>query len=620
MAAYSDPKQTTGDNLVGLWRPSLTRVGRKVYVFGGGGHVTTDLHALDLDTLRWSHVQVCGIPRPRPASLLPSPAPPIANRRNLTPPPSDPTPLVLTTFFPVLPPVGVDEGATSQQAIRPLCDALPKLDHNIRLVCDSVRRGSNEFQEYCNDVVIYDLSKRTWFRPNVGGKTVAARYLHSAVVHENKLYVYGGFARNTEMTYVLEELSVLDLESFVWSCVSTCVPARYNHTATVIKDKMYIYAGKDEQGNTVSDIFYVDLKTTKVVGFSGVSGEVVLLKSQHFAEAVNGNILVFGKYITPSTAAYLSDNQPHGLWLLDLEKLEWKRLEGSKDFAKGVWNYFTVLGNPRSSESDDGYHTPPATEIDGEVIRDSPCRDGAEDEVRLVFLGNVESDRHPPYDHFRDFVSVDIASLGVFTVPPSLLSSDLATLLDDPTLSDFTISARDGAPFWVHKTILMARWPHFRNVCGSGMIEASQGRMEIPEARGVVHAFLYYMYTDTIPRDAPWDVVADLLVLASLYFLPRLRMLCSHRLVRRHLTTETCARIFEKAVVAQEHGLKAEVLRYIFQNYGPVLKSQCMDTLPAHINDEFLACIPEDAALTCGETRPPKSQSVPAVTPTVKQQ
>ena len=55
---FAKPVSTTGQNLVGLWRPSFTRVDQKLYLFGGGGHVTNDLHVLDLTTMHWEGVLV----------------------------------------------------------------------------------------------------------------------------------------------------------------------------------------------------------------------------------------------------------------------------------------------------------------------------------------------------------------------------------------------------------------------------------------------------------------------------------------------------------------------------------------------------------------------------------
>ncbi|KAG1441399.1 hypothetical protein G6F56_011502 [Rhizopus delemar] len=55
--------RTTGNNLVGLWRPSFVKVDGRLYVFGGGGNVTNQLHILDLNQMRWETAQnVKGIP------------------------------------------------------------------------------------------------------------------------------------------------------------------------------------------------------------------------------------------------------------------------------------------------------------------------------------------------------------------------------------------------------------------------------------------------------------------------------------------------------------------------------------------------------------------------------
>jgi hypothetical protein len=61
MLKFAKPSRTTGQNLVGLWRPSFTRVDQKLYLFGGGGHVTNDLHVLDLVTMHWDCIVVSSL-------------------------------------------------------------------------------------------------------------------------------------------------------------------------------------------------------------------------------------------------------------------------------------------------------------------------------------------------------------------------------------------------------------------------------------------------------------------------------------------------------------------------------------------------------------------------------
>lgn len=53
------PVKTSGQNLAGLWRPSFVKINQRLYVFGGGGIVTDNLHYLDLRNMQWEVVQVC---------------------------------------------------------------------------------------------------------------------------------------------------------------------------------------------------------------------------------------------------------------------------------------------------------------------------------------------------------------------------------------------------------------------------------------------------------------------------------------------------------------------------------------------------------------------------------
>lgn len=178
-------------------------------------------------------------------------------------------------------------------------------------------------------------------------------------------------------TYVLDELSVLDLKTFTWTKFLN-VPPRYNHSATLVGHKMYIYAGKDEHGNTISDLYVVNLNTPPYTPHLVLNGntnsQMVLLKSQHFCESICGKLLVFGRYLTNNTTN--STESMYGLWMLDLDTLIWQRQECNANFDIGGWNYFTVM-----TENIQG---------GGEVNLNN-----------LFFLGNTDPFRPQGYDHFR---------------------------------------------------------------------------------------------------------------------------------------------------------------------------------------------------------------------------
>ncbi|KAI8075475.1 uncharacterized protein B0P05DRAFT_547641 [Gilbertella persicaria] len=498
--------QTTGNNLVGLWRPSFVKVDHRLFVYGGGGNVTNDLHVLNLYDMRWETVQTAkGIP------------------------------------------------------------PYKRYGHTATLWnnCIIIFGGCNEYQEYCNDIHIFDIEKSSWFQPEIDN-VVPARYLHSASVYDDKLFIYGGFAKNSNCTYVLDELSVLDLKTFTWTKYHG-VPPRYNHSATLIGHKMYIYAGKDEHGDTISDLFVINLNAppyTPHLVFSGSTySQMVLLKSQHFCEAVCGKLLVFGRYLTQNTP----HESMYGLWMLDLDTLTWERQERNAHFEVGGWNYFTVI-------SQDGLNN-------------------------LFFLGNTDPFRPQGYDHFRDALVINSETLGLYDIPALSVSCEFSQLLNNPELSDFVIVPANGQAFHVHQVILVTRWPHFRNIYKSGMMEATQRRMEIPEPYEVVLVFLKYLYNDRLDENESCSNICHVLVLANMYLLHRLKKICCEQLYRQHLTIENCGLIFEKAIMAEETGLKLLTLDFMFRNLGYVLKSNILLQMSPNIRMEFLDAVPEDAVL-----------------------
>jgi hypothetical protein len=184
-------------------------------------------------------------------------------------------------------------------------------------------------------------------------------------------------------------------------------------------------------------------------------------------------------------------------------------------------------------------------------------------------------------------------------------------LLNSPELSDFTIVAANGQEIFVHQVILLTRWPHFKNIHKSGMSEAFERKMTIPEPVEVIMAFLKFLYSDRLDESEPWQVICDLLVMANMYLLHRLKKLCCERLYRYHMTLDSCGLIFEKAIMAEEIGLKLLVLSFMFQNYGFLLKSNMIMDLPSPIRQEFLDAVPEEAVLEVGRSRyvrPPLTQ------------
>ena len=53
----------------------------------------------------------------------------------------------------------------------------------------------------------------------------------------------------------------------------------------------------------------------------------------------------------------------------------------------------------------------------------------------------------------------------------------------------------------VHKTVLVARWPHFQRMILTGMNEALENKLFLPEPINRIKALIYYLYVGTIDFD-----------------------------------------------------------------------------------------------------------------------
>ncbi|KAG2236270.1 hypothetical protein INT48_008630 [Thamnidium elegans] len=238
--------------------------------------------------------------------------------------------------------------------------------------------GCIESHEYLNDVHMFDIQKQTWFQLDIKG-IVPARYLRSASV---------GFAKNTE-----DELSILDLKSFIWSKYHN-IPARYDHSATLVGHKIYIYGGKDEHGKVVSDLYVVSLNTPHYT-------PDLVLKS------------LFGRYVTNNN----NRDSMYGLWKLGLDTPERTREECNASFDIGVRNYFTTITENTKNN-------------DEQQVSSN----------NLLFLGNTDSIRPKGYDHFRDALVIKDESLGLYDTPFLVqVPCEFSRLSNNSNLSDFVI-------------------------------------------------------------------------------------------------------------------------------------------------------------------------------------
>lgn len=289
------------------------------------------------------------------------------------------------------------------------------------------------------------------------------------------------------------------------------------------------------------------------------------------------HLILAGTYLSPQSQAYV-------IWSLNLGTLTWARIETGSVFTSGSWNKGVLH----------------------------------EDTNRLLVFGNRTRNLLEDYNHrqvnFDHIASVDLEAFGVYKLPRTTCSS-LAqemglSLLNEPSVSDFRIISRENHAINVNSAVLCQRWPYFAEMMKENREhvrvqpekedrpseppsaiapneepddkeETPTGEddapnddtqatkttikchsMVFPYPHSVIVALLQFIYTDSLLTAQQYQphILSQLLLLADMYNLPRLRELATHAL-HQMLNMSTAPLIFEAAALAHQTSLQIRALK-----------------------------------------------------------
>ncbi|KAI7861159.1 hypothetical protein BDC45DRAFT_529751 [Circinella umbellata] len=308
------------------------------------------------------------------------------------------------------------------------------------------------------------------------------------------------------------------------------------------------------------------------------------------------HLILAGTYLSPQSHAYT-------IWSLNLGTLTWSRIETGTVFGSGSWNKGVLH----------------------------------EDTNRLLVFGHRSRNLLEDYNHrqvnFDHLATVDLEAFGVYKLPKTTCSS-LAqemglSLLNEPAVSDFRIITRENQSISVNSAVLCQRWPYFADLMKSNR-EAVQGKnsvdptinnideededndvdptipkqdltannnnnndntrtiikshsMVFPYPYAVVIALLQFIYTDNLLTAQQYQphVLSQLLILADMYNLKRLRELTAHAL-HQMLNMSTAPLIFETAALSHKTSLQIRALKMMIAAKKMIQQQQLRSNTPQH--------------------------------------
>ncbi|KAF2735740.1 kelch repeat protein [Polyplosphaeria fusca] len=536
--------------------------------------------------------------------------------------------------------------------------------------------GENEHRQHLSDVIVFDLNTAHWTQPEVHGPLPRGRARHSAIIHDEKLYVSGG---QTGHDSVLDDICYLDLKTWTWSRSWKFVP-RYDHASWIWNGRIWIFGGLNDEMEKSNEIWWLDLRGSpgfeSAMAFGTGDRQLVSSRHRHFPNGgagqpatgssgytANSSVQSYPSALPTSRSPYStsgsvsslkfhsSPNLPSqaagmhfhvfssgslldfvtpaeltcetSLSSLELDTLRWQKLADGKDlFSPNFrWHYCTtntegthawLLGSPVEPAGDGngvsaGEYLSDVLAIDlrkygilgNELAGDSRTKMPSSDANASSHLTGIGADLSQTFDQPPETGS---GADFIITADPDDMDLDVSPTVEAG--SPNTAVSNASRPIHVHKLILHARWPHFARMWAAQMAEFHSKKMHIPEPYSTVRAFLFYLYTDSIapnPQHGPnLSDVAGMLVMANLYDMPRLRLLCVHRL-GRELDVEHAAIIWEKANVANEDWLKRRAAAFCLQNWGRIVRTPGFRSLGHQSIVDLCAESDNDSRVVSGE-------------------
>jgi hypothetical protein len=476
-----------------------------------------------------------------------------------------------------------------------------------------------------DDICYLDLKTWTWSRT----WRFVPRFDHTAWIWGGRIWAFGGLGEEMERT---SEIWWLDLRG----SPTFDAPMSYGSTDRRLVASGYSRYPFDRSAQPASSTTgYTANSSSLTTGPSSMisrsnapvaPGAISSLKfisspnlptqslGTHFHVYSSGCLLDF---VTPASTMSSFETS---LTALDLETLRWQKLAEGKDLFSPTyrWHYCAMnedgtqawlLGCPTEPVATGGASEEYLSDVLPIDLR------------KLGLLGNSLTDESRPQQSkmpASDTVSKShLSSIGAdlartFNQAPETGSGTdfiITAELDDDEATETGITGPLDAPpplskpIHVHKLILQARWPHFSRLYNSQMLEFHTKKMHIPEPYHAVRAFLYYLYTDSIaPSEAGPTLqdVAGMLVMANIYDMPRLRLLCVNRL-GKELDVEHAAIIWERAGTAGEEWLRRRAASFCMLHWGRVVRTQGFKSLSQRNLVELCEEIDTDGRIITGE-------------------
>jgi len=437
--------------------------------------------------------------------------------------------------------------------------------------------GGHDGSVYRNDLLVFSLDTYTWLLDlEVIGEGPSPRDAHAAAIHDEWMYVFGGY----DSKRYLNDFHRFHFSTNTWSAVSHTgggPSPRGGHTAVVYQDTMVVFGGCDGW-NYFNDCYRFNFASSdwSAVRVTGTAPGARSAPATVVHEG-QGMMYVFGGY---DGARSLND-----LFRFDLATSEWAqvRVTGTPPSPRGG-HTAVVYGDTMYAFGGKSGRSP------FNDLRGFNFERGSWEKVQVTSATPAPRCAHVCIVHGRSlFVFGGYDGRRYFDdcfelafEPPNAanvlsLAGDLAPMVDSEHFSDVSFEV-EGRTIHAHKFILFARCEYFRRMFTSGYKESTDACIPIRDTTyDVFLCVLTFLYTGK-PCDMTPEMAIEVMALANLYGIDPLKRLCAE-MVTRGLSIQNAAYILQAADTYQVAQLRATTLNYMISNFAQVVRTAAFKDL-----------------------------------------
>jgi N-acetylneuraminic acid mutarotase len=156
---------------------------------------------------------------------------------------------------------------------------------------------------------------------------------HSAVVHEDSMYLFGG----ERSAYVYEDVWRYDFAQDTWEyqAPTALVPglARHDHSAVVYNGTMYVYGGRSPAAQ--GDFWAYDMRARTWMAMP--TSEGMAPRFSHQAAVQDNKMYVFGGYVGAEAGSLTNE-----IWEFSFEEMAWTKVGPRQANNVDSWNLATT--------------------------------------------------------------------------------------------------------------------------------------------------------------------------------------------------------------------------------------------------------------------------------------